>query len=658
MSSSEPDFDGEVAEPFRFHFEIAWEVANKVGGIYTVIRSKAGVTTSELGDQYCMIGIYKEASVSLEVEETEPELSVMRESIDVLRKSDVKVVFGRWLIDGYPKVLLFDLVSSQHRLEQWRKELWEMSNIGVPDSDNDAKDAIIFGFLTNWFVTEFMNRLPGPAPMVVTHFHEWLSGIGLIVLRCKKVPVSTVFTTHATLLGRYLCAGSVDFYNNLPLFDVDKEAGDRHIYHRYCMERASVHCCHVFTTVSQVTADEAEHLLKRRPDVVLPNGLNVIKFSAMHEFQNLHAKAKEKIHAFVKGHFHGHYDFDLDNTIYFFTAGRYEFSNKGADLFLESLARLNHFLKSSNSSTTVVAFLIFPTRTNSFNVESLKGQAITKQLQETVDSIQSKIGKKIFETVLSGELPDTNSLLEKKDIIQLKRCIFAAQKGGLPPICTHNVLDDHSDPVLCNIRRIQLFNSREDRVKVVFHPEFLSSTNPLFKMDYEEFVRGCHLGVFPSYYEPWGYTPAECTVMGIPSVTTNLSGFGCFIAKHVADPSTYGIYIVDRRFKSADESVRQLSNYMFEFCSQTRRQRIIQRNRTERLSDLLDWQTLGQYYRTARHRALETTHPEYYNNKRRGSGSATPTSSTPGFRYPRPLSEPPSRPPSEIGSEDVEEGDQ
>jgi glycogen(starch) synthase len=648
------EYGGDVAEPFRFNFEIAWEVANKVGGIYTVIRSKAGVTTSELGDQFCMIGIYTEANVSLEVETTEPELSVMRECIDVMRQADVKIVFGRWLIDGYPKVLLFDLGSSYHRLEQWRKELWEMSKIGIPDDDKEARDAIVFGFLTNWFLTEFMNRLPGPSPMVTAHFHEWLSGVGLIVLRCKKVPVSTIFTTHATLLGRYLCAGSVDFYNNLPRFDVDREAGDRRIYHRYCMERAAVHCSHVFTTVSQVTADEAEHLLKRRPDVVLPNGLNVVKFSAMHEFQNLHAKAKEKIHNFVKGHFHGHYDFDLDNTIYLFTAGRYEFSNKGADLFLESLARLNHLLKSSGSKMTVVAFLIFPTRTNSFNVESLKGQAITKQLQETVGSIQDKIGKKIFETVLSGELPDSTSLIDRKDIIQLKRCIFAAQKGGLPPICTHNVIDDHCDPVLCNIRRIQLFNRREDRVKIIFHPEFLSATNPLFKMDYEEFVRGCHLGVFPSYYEPWGYTPAECTVMGIPSVTTNLSGFGCFIAKHVADPATYGIYIVDRRFKSADESVQQLSNYMFEFCSQTRRQRIIQRNRTERLSDLLDWQTLGQYYRTARRKALETTHPEYYHNKRRGSGSATPTSSTPGFRYPRPLSEPPSRPPSEIGSEDVD----
>lgn len=129
--------------------------------------------------------------------------------------------------------------------------------------------------------------------------------------------------------------------------------------------------------------------------------------------------------------------------------------------------------------------------------------------------------------------------------------------------------------------------------QIIFHPEFLSSTNPLFGLDYEEFVRGCHLGVFPSYYEPWGYTPAECTVMGIPSITTNLSGFGCFMQDHIADPMSYGIYIVDRRHIGLENSVQQLAQYMFDFARLSRRQRIIQRNRTERLSDLLDWRSLG-----------------------------------------------------------------
>ena len=150
---------------------------------------------------------------------------------------------------------------------------------------------------------------------VIAHFHEWLAGVALPLTKKRRIDVTTIFTTHATLLGRYLCAGSVDFYNNLQWFDVDAEAGKRGIYHRYCIERAAAHACDVFTTVSHITAFESEHLLKRKPDGVLPNGLNVTKFSAVHEFQNLHQQAKEKIHDFVRGHFYGHYDFDPDNTL-------------------------------------------------------------------------------------------------------------------------------------------------------------------------------------------------------------------------------------------------------------------------------------------------------------------------------------------------------
>ena len=194
-------------------------------------------------------------------------------------------------------------------------------------------------------------------------------------------------------------------------------------------------------------------------------------------------------------------------------------------------------------------------------------------------------------------------------------------------------------------------------MKVVFHPEFLNSTNPLFGLDYEEFVRGCHLGVFPSYYEPWGYTPAECTVMGIPSMTTNLSGFGCFMNEHIQDPKSYGIYIIDRRFKSFDESVQQLSQYMFDFSCLSRRQRIIQRNRTERLSELLDWRNLGVYYRKARSLALVRCYPDAF-----VEDEATGKK----FVYLRPASVPPSPSasrtstpaPSEAGSQDEEEDEE
>lgn len=122
--------------------------------------------------------------------------------------------------------------------------------------------------------------------------------------------------------------------------------------------------------------------------------------------------------------------------------------------------------------------------------------------------------------LISGEELDPKDWLSDEDKVLLKRRMFALKRSALPPIVTHNMVDDNQDSVIDNLRRLQLYNKPEDRVKIIFHPEFLNANNPLLGLDYEDFVRGCHLGVFPSYYEPWGYTPAECTVMGVPSVTT------------------------------------------------------------------------------------------------------------------------------------------
>uniref|UniRef100_H3CP60 Glycogen [starch] synthase n=1 Tax=Tetraodon nigroviridis TaxID=99883 RepID=H3CP60_TETNG len=616
-------------------FEVAWEVTNKVGGIYTVIQTKAKVTVDEWGENYFMMGPYFEHNFKTQVEACEPPNPAIRKAMDALLHNGCRVHFGRWLIEGSPYVILFDIGSAAWNLDRWKGDLWQTCSIGLPYHDREANDALILGSLIAWFFKELTDQL-GDKPNVIGHFHEWQAGPGLILSRSRKIPLATVFTTHATLLGRYLCAGNADFYNNLDKFNIDREAGERQIYHRYCLERAAVHCAHVFTTVSQITAVEANHMLHRKPDVVTPNGLNVKKFSAMHEFQNLHSTNKGRIQEFVRGHFYGHLDFNLEKTLFFFIAGRYEFSNKGADLFIESLSRLNYLLRVHRNDMTVVVFFIMPAKTNNFNVESLKGQAVRKQLWDTAHTVKEKFGKKLYDALLKGEIPDMNAILDRDDFTIMKRAIYATQRHSLPPVTTHNMLDDSADPILSNIRRISLFNSRNDRVKIIFHPEFLSSTSPLLPMDYEDFVRGCNLGVFPSYYEPWGYTPAECTVMGIPSVTTNLSGFGCFMEEHVSDPTAYGIYIVDRRFRSAEESCNQLTQFMFSFCQQSRRQRIIQRNRTERLSDLLDWRYLGRFYVHARHLALSRTFPDKFKMDQMASLK------TEGFRYPRPYSVPPS----------------
>ncbi|KAK4997487.1 glycogen synthase isoform 1 [Elasticomyces elasticus] len=577
-------------------FEIATEVANRVGGIYSVLKSKAQVTTAEYGSSYTLLGPLNRASAAVEVEQIEPKDPAMVETIKSMNERGIKTLYGRWLIDGAPRVLLFDTGTGYYKLDEWKADLWATAGIPSPVDDHETNEAIVFGYLIAWFLGEARVALP--------------------LCKKRRIDVTTIFTTHATLLGRYLCAGSVDFYNNLQYFDVDAEAGKRGIYHRYCIERGAAHAADVFTTVSHITAYESEHLLKRKPDGVLPNGLNVKKFSATHEFQNLHQVHKDRISDFIRGHFYGHNDFDLDKTLYFFTAGRYEYRNKGVDMFIESLARLNHRMKSSGSDMTVVAFIIMPAQTTSLTVEALKGQAVIKSLHDTVKSIEESVGKRIFERSLKWhegqDLPEDKELVTPQDKIMLRRRLYAMKRNNLPPIVTHNMMNDGDDPILNQIRRCQLFNHPSDRVKVIFHPEFLNSANPVLPMDYDDFVRGTHLGVFSSYYEPWGYTPAECTVMGVPSITTNLSGFGCYMEELIENAQDYGIYIVDRRMKGVDESVNQLADYMFDFTKKSKRQRINQRNRTERLSDLLDWKRMGMEYVKARQLALRRAYPDSF----------------------------------------------
>ncbi|RMZ91493.1 hypothetical protein DV736_g1269, partial [Chaetothyriales sp. CBS 134916] len=572
-------------------FEVATEVANRVGGIYSVLKSKAPVTTAEYGERYTLIGPLNKASAAVEVEELEPPAGHFRDTINSMKERGIEMMYGRWLIEGAPRVLLINTGTGYRWLDEWKGDLWSQAGIPSPDSDHETNEAIVLGYLVAWFLGELVSRETKRA--VVAHFHEWLAGVALPLAKKRRIDCTTIFTTHATLLGRYLCAGSVDFYNNLEFFDVDAEAGKRGIYHRYCIERAAAHACDVFTTVSHITAFESEHLLKRKPDGVLPNGLNVKKFSAVHEFQNLHSVQKEKIHDFYR--------------------------NKGVDMFIESLARLNHRMKLSGTRTTVIAFLIMPAQTTSLSVDSLKGQAVIKALSDTVGNIEHGIGRRLFERSVHWKegdpLPDEKELITSADRVALRRRLFAMKRHGLPPIVTHNMINDAEDPVLNQLRRVQLFNQSSDRVKVIFHPEFLNSSDPVLSLDYDDFVRGTHLGVFPSYYEPWGYTPAECTVMGVPSVTTNLSGFGCYMEELIENATDYGIHIVDRRTKGVDDSVNQLTDFMYDYTQKSRRQRINQRNRTERLSDLLDWKRMGMEYIKARQLALRRAYPTSFEDE-------------------------------------------
>jgi glycogen(starch) synthase len=552
-------------------FEISHEVANKSGGIYTVVSTKAATTVKEWGNRYALIGQYNPKNAAVEFEALEP-TKLAREIVDtMLRNHGVTVHFGRWLVPGYPRCFLIDVGSSWNRLGEWR---WDLQPGFCVEEDNITNNAIVWGYQVALLFMELQLLLPGR--QLIAHFHEWLSSVSLIVMKRWHVKVATVFTTHATLLGRYICAGGMDLYDHLRNGNInpEQEAAARQIYNRHWIEVGAARGADVFTTVSDITDYEAKMLLGREADIVTPNGLNIDRFLAVHEFQTLHVQVKRKIHEFVRGHFFGSYDFDLSKTVYFFTAGRREYHNKGVDLMIEALAELNYILKRERSDVTVVAFIIMPGEVNNYNVESIRGQSIVREVKGAVNEVAKEKGEKLYESVLRGRVPELSELYSQENLINIKRRVQMVNQGRNPPIVTHNVSNDDKDEILCHLRSCKLFNMKEDRVKVIYHPEFLNANSPLLPLSYDDFVRGCHLGIFPSYYEPWGYTPAECCVSGIPSVTSNLSGFAGYMEKYLARTEEHGIYIIDRKNRSFGECKSQLASALWRFTQQTMRQRI------------------------------------------------------------------------------------
>lgn len=594
------DAGGQGGAPMLF--EIGWEVCWQLGGIYTVLRTKAPAMMQRWGENYCLIGPYNPATAAVEFEER-PASGIIREALERLRNEGVNVHFGRWLITGRPQVILLDHRARYDRLHEDKYLLWKDHGISTPADDGEVNDVVAFGFT----VTRFFQHLRDidPDTPLLAHFHEWMGGVAVPRLAHLQVPVCTIFTTHATLLGRYLAGDNPYFYQHLPFLNGDAEADKYRILPRHLIEKAAAHASTVFTTVSEVTAVEAEQLLQRRPDAILPNGLNTKRFAALHEFQNLHREYKERIHEFVEGHFFPSYSFDLDRTLYVFTSGRYEYRNKGLDLFIEVLFRLNQRLKNIPDPPTVVGFIITRAPTRNINVDVLRGQAMFDELKDACQQQVQLMGHRLLHALTTGRLPTMPELMPDDEVVRLKRMMHAWRSGRQPAIVTHDLVDDANDPVLKHLRHRGLFNAPDDPVKIVFHPEFVTATSPLINLDYEQFVRGCHMGIFPSYYEPWGYTPMEAVALGVPAVTTDLSGFGAYVNRQIEGAREQGIFVLNRRNRSFDESCEELVQHLLDFASLNRRQRIELRNRTERISELFDWSVLATHYHEAHDLALE-----------------------------------------------------
>jgi glycogen synthase len=583
-------------------FEIAWEVCWQLGGIYTVLRSKAATMLEKWGDRYCLIGPYNPNTAAVEFEE-QPTYGSIRETLQKLKDIGITCYFGRWLIAGRPRVILIDYRGRFGSLDFDKYLMWQDHGIQIDASDGEVNEVVAFGFA----VAEFFRVFTGIVKdrPILAHFHEWMGGIAVPRIAHQKLPMATIFTTHATLLGRYIAGDNPYFYDHLPYLNPEAEAAKYQIYSRFAIEKAAAHASTVFTTVSEVTATEAAKLLGREPDAILPNGLNIQRFAAPHEFQYLHQQYKERIHEFVMGHFFPSYTFDLDNTLYLVTSGRYEYRNKGMDMYIEALYRLNQRLKEVVNPPTIVAFVITRAQVKNVNVSVLQNQSMFEDLRRTCDEISHQMGSRLFHSAASGRIPTFAELLSDDAQVRLKRATHAWRTNRQPLIVTHDLADDAGDPILKHLRYRNLFNAADDPVKVVFHPEFVTATSPVINLDYEQFVRGCHMGIFPSYYEPWGYTPMECIALGLPAVTTDLSGFGAYAQRHIPNHQDRGILVLNRRTKSFDAAVDDLVEYLFHFVRLNRRERIELRNGVERLGELFDWSNLAKHYDEAHRLALD-----------------------------------------------------
>jgi glycogen(starch) synthase len=590
-------------------FEIAWEVCNQVGGIYTVIRSKVPSVIEKWGaDNYFLIGPYFADQAAAHFDPATDYSTPIGKAVLKMQERGFDVHYGQWIVSGRPNVVLFNPFSVYDKLGEIKHFVWQDYHIALPAQDDLLDKVAAFGFQ----VKEFLRYLCASGfftGRVIAHFHEWMAGLPIPGLRKENLDIKVVFTTHATLLGRYLAMNDNRFYDHLPFYNWEREAANFNIKPMVEIERASAHGAHVFTTVSELTGRECTHLLGRTPDLILPNGLNIQRFESLHHIQNQHLEYKEKIHDFVMGHFFQSYSFDLDNTLYFFTSGRYEYHNKGYDLTLEALARLNYRMQQQNSKMTVVAFFITKRPYYTFNPDVLHSKALIEDIHRVCQEIKEQVGRRLYTKITSDNgqyvFPNLSEMVDDYLQLKLRRNVQSWKTNKLPKIVTHTLVDDSKDEILNFLRTANLVNHRHDKVKVVYHPDFISTSNPLFKMDYNQFVRGCHLGIFPSMYEPWGYTPLECLASGVPSITSNLAGFGDYVSRNIMDNEKLGMYIIDRKSRDFNQTADELADIMLRFVQMNRRERIALRYRSEEASLHFDWSNLGRFYDVAYNMVVE-----------------------------------------------------
>ncbi|MCF0056192.1 glycogen/starch synthase [Dyadobacter sp. CY356] len=553
-------------KPNTILFEVAWEICNQIGGIYTFIKSKIPAVMDVREDNYYLLGPYFPdiARLDFKAVAVTGECPVGK-TILLMRDMGYEIHLGYWLLQSSrPLVILYNPNSHLIDLNQVKTKLWDDHKISSIRADALTDQVLSFGEIVRIFFTTLRN-FSNKDQDLIAHFHEWMSASCLPQLHNDKIKISTVFTAHATVPGRYLAPNEYDFYNKLHTFNIEEKAAYYNIEAPAGIEKAAALHANVLTTVSQQCATECEIFLGRCPDVIIPNGLN-FQQRFPHESFTIHQKYRRMIDEFVKGLFFPSYQFNTEKTLYFFTSGRYEYRNKGFDITLKAIEQLNEKLQEADSGITVILFIVSPRPHYSIKADVLEARSRYQHMQKLCMKISSKLGPRIYASVThdgGSALPDINKLLDDDLLQTWKRTVAGFKQQHLPAVATHHLV--HEDEITDFCRLCGLDNSKNSAVKVVYHNEFIERATSLLGMDYNEFVSGCHLGIFPDLYQPWGYAPMESVVVGTPTVVSNLSGFGQFIQANVPNHEEKEMYILDRKFRSDEGAAYQLAEMLYNF---------------------------------------------------------------------------------------------
>ncbi len=457
-------------------FEASWEVCNKVGGIYTVLSTRANTLQTRFKDRLIFIGpdfwSGKENPLFIESENL---CAAWKQH--AIEKDNLKVRVGRWNIPGQPIVILVDFLPFFVKRNEIYADMWNNFQVDSLHGYGDYDEASMFAYATGKVIESFYRFNLTENDKVVFQAHEWMTGMAALYLQ-KAVPqIATIFTTHATSIGRSIAGNNKPLYDYLFAYNGDQMARELNMESKHSIEKQTAHYVDCFTTVSEITNNECKELLDKAADVVLMNGFEDDFVPKGATFTSKRKKARQTM-LHVANCLLGQ-TFD-DDVLIIGTSGRYEFKNKGINVFLETLNRLN---RDKNLKKKVLAFV---------NVPGWVGDP-------REDLVKRLNSKETFDTPLE--------------------C----------PFITHWLNNMTHDQVLDMLKYLGMNNRPEDHVKVIFVPCYLDGKDGIMNKHYYDLLLGQDLSAYPSYYEPWGYTPLESVAFKVPTITTDLAGFGLWV---------------------------------------------------------------------------------------------------------------------------------